>query len=608
MPRESAAPRSQVLMTPQSKGFYAAATGFDIGKSSHTKPRESGEPWQMQAWDYYDTIPEFHYAVNWVGNLLSRATLVVKKDGEIVDPDEDEVAKTALEGLFGGREGQREMFRQCGIHFTVAGEAYILGIGGPLRTQGDQEVDVDGEDEWFVVAATEVSITGENLRVWGMGVENSDRLLIRLWRPHPRIYKKSDSPTRAALPILEEILKLSMHIAAELDSRLASAGILFLPSEMEFSGTQQVTVQDENGDQITRDVDGIEGFTELLTQVASTAIKNRQDASALVPIIVQVPSDTLEKVHHLTFWTGLDENSEKMRTEAIRRLSLGLDMPPEVLTGTGDMNHWGAWQVDESAIKSHSEPLLQTITSSLTSGYLRGLALSILGDEDEAGRYSFGADTSEMRMRPNRSKESIELYNLGAVSKNTMLRENGFDVENDAMGADEFKEWMRQKVASGSTTPELVEAALREAGVLIQFERAPEKSSEETQEARPAPSLKDHPVRDVPQDSTLVAAAEVMVYSALKRAGNKLKNKMQGVPFDGDAADRYLHDSIPTITASAADDLLEGSWDIVERYDYGVPARVLQQELHSYTKNLLTTRTRPNREHLAARLATIKEA
>lgn len=613
MPRVANSARSEILSTGKSRGFYAAAKTFDVGKSSRsTKPKESGEAWQREAWDFYDLIPEYHYAVNWVGNLLSRARLTVTKNGKLVDPANDRVASEALSGFFGGPDGQAEMFRQFGIHYTVAGEGYILGVD-------------EGEaDSWYVVAATEITKSGGVVRAWGEDLEGQEQLLLRIWRPHPRFYKKSDSPSRAVLGTLSEILKLTMHVAAQLDSRLASAGILFLPSEIDFGG-QQVTVRDPNtGQETTKEVEGVEGFADLLSEVASTAIKNRASAAALVPIIVQVPTEALEKVHHLTFWSGLDENAESLRNEAIGRLGLGMDMPPEVLTGVGDMNHWGAWQVDEAAIKSHSEPLLQALVSSLTRGYLRGLAESILAEENpdwtpdqleaEVDSYAFSADTTQMRMRPNRSKESIELYQMGELSGKTMRAENGFS-EEDVMGEEERKEWFRAKVASGSTTPELVEAALKELGVLVQFEAKPEPGSErkeievpkDTQEARPDPSTADHPYRGVPRESTLLAASEVLVYSALKRAGNKLKNSMQGMEYDGDAADRYLDGRLPAITASAADQLLDGSWDALEKFDYQVPQHALRSELHSYTKSLLTTRTPINRRSLAIHLASIKE-
>lgn len=608
MPRVANSARSEILSTGKTRGFYASAKTFDVGKSStSTKPKESGEKWQREAWDFYDLIPEYHYAVNWVGNLLSRAKLTVLKDGKLVDPKDDPIAQEALSGFFGGPDGQAEMFRQFGIHYTVAGEGYILGVD-------------EGEaDSWYVVAATEISKSGGVVRAWGEDLEGEEQLLIRVWRPHPRFYKKSDSPSRAVLGTLSEILKLTMHVAAQLDSRLASAGILFLPSEIDFGG-QTVTVRDPNtGQEVTKEVEGVEGFADLLTEVASTAIKNRSSAAALVPVIVQVPTDSLEKVNHLTFWSGLDENAESLRNEAIGRLALGMDMPPEVLTGVGDMNHWGAWQVDESAIKSHSEPLLMALVSSLTRGFLHGLAQTMIEEanpgmtqeevEAEAERYSFGADSTGMRMRPNRSKESIELYQMGELSARTMRAENGFS-EDDIMGEEERAEWFRKKVASGSTTPDLVEAALKEMGVLLQFEAAPAdgEAPEETQEARPDPSISDHPYRGVPRESTLLAASEVLVYSALKRAGNKLKNSMQGMEYDGDAADRYLDDRLPAITASAADSLLEGSWDALEKFDYGVPSHAMRSELHSYAKSLLTTRTPINRRSLALRLASIKEA
>ena len=36
--------------------------------------------WQGDAWRYYDSIGELRFVANWVGNVMSRAKLVVAKD------------------------------------------------------------------------------------------------------------------------------------------------------------------------------------------------------------------------------------------------------------------------------------------------------------------------------------------------------------------------------------------------------------------------------------------------------------------------------------------------------------------------------------------------
>jgi hypothetical protein len=171
------------------------------------KPPTDDTGWQRQAWLWYDTIGEYRYACSWVGNLLSRAKLFVKEGGAATTNSD---AIEAMRALFGGEEGQREMLRQLGIQFTVAGEGYLIGEDG-----GN-----DPGDKWWVVAASEISKSGDQWRVGKKDVDNP--LVMRLWRPHPRVNNKPDAPSRAVLPILSEIDGLTKHVAAQISRLLVS--------------------------------------------------------------------------------------------------------------------------------------------------------------------------------------------------------------------------------------------------------------------------------------------------------------------------------------------------------------------------------------------------
>jgi hypothetical protein len=115
--------------------LVAAARNFKTQPLATTGQRSAirTEDWMKLAWLFYDTVSEFHYAVGWVGNLLSRAKLYVTKDGK---PTTDTNAVELLDSLFGGPEGQSEMLRQLGVHFTVCGDAYLIGID---NGDGDDE-------------------------------------------------------------------------------------------------------------------------------------------------------------------------------------------------------------------------------------------------------------------------------------------------------------------------------------------------------------------------------------------------------------------------------------------------------------------------------------
>jgi hypothetical protein len=549
--------------------LIASAKRFKGAPDMRGKAR-SGSGWQDAAWHFYNTVGEYAYAVNWVGNLLSRAKLFATVDvggGPVPVPD-DHPAAQLLNAFFYNEQGRSSALQQIGVHYTVPGDVFIVG------TQ-----DEDGADLWEVVACGRISAANGRWMVDGRTLPGTP-FVMQIRRQHPANAKEATSPSRAALPILSEIERLTMHVAAQVDSRLASAGILFLPNEMTFS------VTNEDGGSVNGTA---ERFARELQEVLSRVIENRDHPSALVPIVVTVDGEFVDKAHHLTFWSDLDNQAIELRTEAIRRLALSMDMPPEILTGQGDTNHWSAWSIDESAIKSHTEPLLNRIADDLAMGYLRPLLIDGGMDPDEARSYGIGIDTTEMRLRPNRSREALELWDRGVLDSKTLLEETGFDPLN-MPGAEELRLWFQMKVASGQTTPEIVEAALAKLGVNLDVvtDPAPPADRPEQQQARPVRSLEDHPDNSPPEmEAAMIAGCEVLVFRALERAGNRMRTKMnQRVPGVA-AAETYLYFQAST---STLDFVLEDAWSIVERFapKWGVDAERLSQCLDSYTRAIIT--------------------
>lgn len=581
--------------TPQSNSLVASAAR--IGKSGQKSYHRIAETigWQREAWRMYHIIGEFRYSCDFVGSMLSKAELFasVKKAGKRKQVKTGPAVEI-MEGLFVDDDGRTEMLRQIGIHMTVAGELYVVSYANPDEFG-------DAGDVWEIATPAELNkVEGGKWRVNNkvLDVDPDDVLVIRVWRPDPEKPWQAISPAQAVLPILGEIYGLTQHVAAQIDSRLAGAGILLVPSEMTFPAPPPV----EGAEQ--RVANDAEDLMRVLAEAMQASIQNREDASALVPIVIKAPAEAIAAIKHLTFWTQLDEHAIELRNEAIRRLALGLDIPPEVLQGLSESNHWSAWAADESTIKAHAEPLLKLVTTALAQGYLRPL----LSDEVAEGTvrtFSIGADTSEMRLRPNRSKEALELYDRGELNGTSLRRETGFDEEDAQTDEDRVLFYLR-KIASGSTTPELVEAALRELGVKLEVPR--ETAPAEGTEGRPAPSLGDHPGNDMPEQevserrrgarergdvpssmpenraAALIAAADQIVLRALERAGNKLKNRMQVKPTCA-AADIYKF-----VSGESTEFLLDDAWThvatIAERH--AIPSGWLEGILDAYCTELLT--------------------
>jgi hypothetical protein len=414
-------------------------------------------------------------------------------------------------------------------------------------------------------------------------------VVIRIWLPNPARRIEADSAFRSLLPILSEIEWLTRHVFAQITSRLAGAGILIMPQGMTFPPPPTV---DGSAPETTNDADA---FMLTLADAMMTPINDPSSPSAMIPIVVTAPDDAIDKPRLMQFWSQLDSHAMELRAEAIRRFALGMDLPPEQIlgmaargsqgstTGTG-VSHWGAWQVEESTIKLHIEPMLDVIANAIVIGYLRPM----IGDDPPA---IIIYDTSSLRLRPDRSKEAFELYDRGLISADALRRENGFD-DDDTPTSDEFHQWLLIKVASGSATPEQVQGALSALGIDLGVTVPP---GTVTREARPAPSLEDHPTRpSTPAESALVAASEALVFRALERAGNRLRQtvaKPPGVPSyethvyvraNGDAS-RLLADAF-----ACAPQVLDGIADA----DSVVPV------LENYVESLLKEQSPHRRDRL----------
>lgn len=605
----------QKELAPAPNSLVASAARVRAGSSmilNHRRNETSA--WHPEAWDHYRNIGEFRYSCDWIGAMLSKATIhatVETIDG--VEVVEDGSILEYISAFFSNADGRAEMFRLVGIHMSVTGDCYIVGYPDP-DPMGD------GGDKWEVAASTKCirpSVDGEPWKVNDITLEDVDPetvTAIRVWRPDPLDVQLSISPTRSVLSTLRQIHKLGQYISAQLDSRLAGAGILLMPDTMTLPPAPLV----EGQAPVAKSANNAEELMTILMEAMKASLANQDTAAAKVPIVVTASAESIAAVKHMTFWSELDEHAAELRKEAIGRLALGMDVPPEVLQGSSDSNHWSAWQADESAIKAHAEPLLKIITTAIGKEYLRPL-LSV--DEEYEGQrlaaYSVAADTSEMRLRPNRSKEALELHAMGILTDEALIRECGFDT-TDMNDEKQFAVWLTRKVATGSTTPELVEAALVELGVTLTVVRPVEEQGTGT-EGRPAPSLVDHPTQDIPDQkrsadrkeardagrvpssdverkASLMAACDMIVLRALERAGNRLKSKT-GAKFNVAASE--LH----TVVADAdPEDLLADAWSYVPlvAQRYGTDGGRLSVELYEYTADLITTSTAHTYEALEA--------
>ena len=376
------------------------------------------QTWQTEAWRYYDELGEFNTGVSWLAAMLSRVRL---RAAELsADLDEPTVldrgpAADFIGDLSGGVGGQAQLMRSMAIQSTVPGDCYLVG-------QIDPD---DGTEDWTVRSVDEVRVQNKHFQVVSDRVPTvvwtdlpDESLPVRIWKPHARWYSLADSVSRSALPIMRELELVNRHIVAQYLSRLASAGILMFPTEVEIPTREEFA-------------EAPDPFTAEFVEIAMEAIRQPGTASAIVPIPIKMPGEFIDKVKHIDFTLKIDEKIIQKRDSVINRLANKLDIPAEILTGRAQANHWTAWVLDEDALKTHIAPTTEVICDSLTRGYLWPRLKAYGMKPKEYKRFVVWYDMSELAVRPDKSQNAKDAYDRLELSGEALRREGGFD-EADA--------------------------------------------------------------------------------------------------------------------------------------------------------------------------------
>jgi hypothetical protein len=351
------------------------------------------------------------------------------------------------------------------------------------------------------------------------------------------------------LPTLREIEWLTMHIFTQVRSRMMSAGVWFLPNNLTFPAPPPDAV--EGGAETIAAMNEAEQF---MASLAASAMQMLDPDEVSFPSVVMSDPTALEAIDKgklIQFWSEIDDKAMTLRSSAVRRFALGMDLPPEQILGSsglavdgsggsaGSVNHWGVWANEEQTISAHIEPALDDFVGTLTVAFLR-LAV-------EGTTKVIGYDTATLRLRQDRSKEAMEWYDRGELKAAVAIREGGFDPDSDLMDENEFRRWLLKRIAGGSATPEQVQSALVALSVILPpIEPLVQPVSGNSpdapglpQRALP-PSLQDHPYEGPPRvqhDQTQApysvngvewtpfhAASEGLALRALEKYGNRLLN------------------------------------------------------------------------------------
>ena len=362
-------------------------------------------PWQARALEYYSELGEVRYASQFYSRMLSRIRIypaTLQPNGD-VEPITSGPPVEELERIQDPGGGRSQIQSSYGRLMFITGEGVLFG--SQLQTE---------DERWRFLWLDEIKQddrTGRTFRVDAAGQEIEEGVSYRMWRPSPEHSDKADSPLRAVQKVCEELILLTSAVESTAVTRLTN-GMLLLPQEISPGAAEPIGDEDPENNPFVADL--IEHFTGQ--------IENPGSAEARVPPIVEGPAEYLKDIR----WMQLhdpqtDYLEQNLRTEAIKRLAIGLDFPPEVLLGMTDANHWTAKQVVHDMWRSHGAPIAEMFCDDISEAYLRP-ALRDQGYADWA-QVVVAFDDADVVVAPDRSEDANQAASVVGVVSMDGVRE-----------------------------------------------------------------------------------------------------------------------------------------------------------------------------------------
>jgi len=511
-----------MVYAPPRTAITAAAREI-TDRSEVGKLRRIDQQWQQISFGYYNTVGECWYAAQFYARALAKLRLYAGRRGEqgqleeIEDPNDEAVQ--IWDRVRDTNGGRSQLQASYGRLMFLAGEGYLT-----VSNQDDAEI-------WEFLSSSELKLeeTGSGARFWRLRApgltredlsrapnaafeaidETGETRVWRMWRRHPEYSMWADSPMRGVLGMFEDLVLLRLAVGARAKSRASGAGILKIPTEISFGSPEGQGDEDPERDP----------FVDALTTTMVNAIKDPGTAASVVPIVVQGDAESLKALDHLKLYDPQESYPEReLRDELVKRIATGLDLPPEILLGLSDANHWTAWQIDDQTWTAHLQPIAQQMVDDFTTAYLRPAAKEAgIADWEDL---HIGYDAADVVNHPDRAKDAKDVHDRGALS-NAKLREVTGFTDDDAPDDEEHAEWLAIKLRS----PEL----LGEDGEVEEEESEPEAdNAAEVAETPPSEERLEDEDAPLAVSGQLIGAAQMATIRCRELAGSRIRSKLKG--------------------------------------------------------------------------------
>lgn len=342
-----------------------------------------------------------------------------------------------------------------GVNLAIPGEAWLVGTDNdpdyatPSNPSGERWRAFSNEEVVRVEGRYAIEPWPNPRREDLEFLDPESSTLVRVYRAHARRRALPDSAMRSANLICEELLLATQAIMGSLRSRLP-AGILPIPEDLELG--------DGADDDTEEQANGADPVLRQLLKHLSAPLSDPRSAAALVPYLLKVPTEYLDKIKPIDVAKAIDPAAAERIDQLMRRLANTVDMPPEALLGYADVNHWTGWLVDEDGVRTYVEPYTGIYADALTTQYLRPRMLAAgVADVD---RWLIWWDPTGCIAHPDEKENALEAHDRDLISDHRTRSALGFS-DDDKPDDDELEARRAQRVA---TTPGFQPGEPRPAG------------------------------------------------------------------------------------------------------------------------------------------------
>lgn len=566
----------------------ASARRVKLGKKSEAKLLKYQQAWQIEAWEFFDEIPEIKFITWYLGNAMAKLSIFPAVDNPYDTEDEPIhvlqaesgvppiVAQRAIDVLMRLKApigGQSEILRMLNMNLEVPGECWIVGRGARVDEDGimqEEEWDVRsirevaGKDgKWVVLAFPRAQIG--NKENWVLDEALGDDIF-RVWLRHPAWAMLADSLMRGVLGECRALTSLTQQILAEANSRL-HAGLLLMPNEASFGTDESDATIGEDGEEA-----GEDEFEEVLFDDLASTIEDPSNAASVVPLVGRMPGEMIQYVKRISLARDPDSTLDARIEARVRRIARGLNVPVEVAEGHAQTTFSNAEQIDQDIFDDHLQPRCMLIVDAITQGYLKSKMAEGGVPPEWVDRIFCWFDATRLIRQPDATAASNFGLTEIAISFAAWRKANGYD-ESDAPDDDEIAmrlDWMgtirkQQQVLAIDASPRALPPAA-DAIVASSTPVAEPVTGSRAVIPRLGRQLVDI---DIELRTRLLVAADSAMTRVLEKAGNRLRSKLsasarqlvKGVP-----AYRIATTLGPKIVAASvpSDELIVESWSALE--------------------------------------------